>query len=159
MIKPLFAGILTVACLAFSAGSLAHDMTKIEYRDVENHIEAEYKSAREYCGSLADDAVDVCMAEARGRNKVAKAELVARNKPSKRAEYAVSAAKAEAEYAVANKRCGDMAGTLKEVCSKEARSALNRAKAIARAQMKTSRQSAIFYDESYSALIKMYYGD
>ena len=84
------------------------------------------------------NAKDVYMADAKGKEKVAKAELEARYKPSEKACYAVSVANAEADYAVAKEECDDKAGNDKKVCVKEANAAEARAKADAKAQMKTA---------------------
>jgi osmotically-inducible protein OsmY len=128
--------------LAFSAGALAaQGMSKDEYKAGRDKIAAEYKSAQAGCGSLLANAKDVCMAEAKGKEKVARAELDARNKPSEMARYAVSIAKAQADYAVAKEKCDDKAGNDKTVCVKEAKASETRAKADAKAQLRTSDAS------------------
>ena len=125
--------------LGFSTNALAaQGMSKDEYKADKDKIAAEYKSARAGCDSLSANAKDVCIAEAKGKQKVAKAELEAHNKPSDRTRRAVSIAKAEADYAVAKEKCDDKAGADKKGCLKEAKAAETRAKADAKAQMKTS---------------------
>jgi osmotically-inducible protein OsmY len=134
--------IAAAIALAFSAGAMAaQSMSKDEYKAAQNRIAAAYKSATADCGSLSANAKDVCMAEAKGKEKVAKAELAARNKPGEKARYAVSIAQAEADYAVAKEKCDDKAGNDKTVCVREAKAAETRAKADAKAQMRTSDAS------------------
>ncbi len=131
--------IAAAIALAFSAGALAApSISKDEYKAGKDKIAAEYKSAKAGCGSLTANAKDVCMAEAKGKEKVAKAELEASNKPSDKTRSAVSIAKAEADYAVAKEKCDDLAVNDKKVCVKEAKAAETRAKADAKAPMKTS---------------------
>jgi osmotically-inducible protein OsmY len=128
--------------LAISAGALgAQGMSKQEHKAGQDRIAADYKSAKAACHSLSANAKDVCMAEARGKQKVAKAELEATNKPGDKASYAVSVAKAEADYAVAKEKCDDKSGNEKKACVKEAKAAETRAKADAKAQMKTADAS------------------
>jgi len=125
--------------LAFSAGALAaQGMSKNDYKAGKDKIAAEYKSAKTACDSLSANAKDVCIAEANGKQKVAKAELEASNKPSDKTRYAVSIAKAEADYSVAKEKCDDKAGNDKTACVKDAKAAEARAKADAKAQMKTA---------------------
>ena len=125
--------------LAFSTGALAaQGMSKDEYKAGNDRIAAEFKSAKAACDSLSANAKDVCMAEAKGKQKVAKAELEASNQPSDRTHYAVSIAKAQADYSVAKEKCDDKAAGDKKTCVKEAKAAEARAKADAKAQMKTA---------------------
>ena len=131
--------IAAAIAFAFSAGTTAaQGMSKDEYKAGKDKIAAEYKSAKANCDSLSANAKDVCMAEAKGKQKVARAELEATNKPGDKTRYAVRIAKAEADYAVAKEKCDDKAGKDKKACVKEAKAAETRAKADAKAQMKTS---------------------
>ena len=125
--------------LVFSAGALAaQGLTKDEYKSGADRIAAEFKTAGADCARLAANAKDICMAEAAGKQKVAKAELDARNKPGAASDYAVSVAKADADYAVAREKCDDKAGNDKAACAKDAKATADRAKADARAQLKTA---------------------
>ncbi len=131
--------IAAAIALAFSAGALAaQGMSTDEYKAGKAKIEAKYKSAKAACDSLSANAKDVCMAEARGVQKVAKAELEVSNKPSATTRNAVSVAKADADYAVAKEKCDDKAGNDKDACVKEAKAAQARAKADAKASMRTA---------------------
>ena len=127
--------IAAAIALAFSAGALAQNLSKDDYKAGKSKITAEYKTAQAGCASLAGNAKDICVAEAKGKEKVAKAELEASYKPSEKASHAVSMAKAEADYAVAKERCDDKAGNDKKACVKEAKAAEARAKADAKPAM------------------------
>ena len=67
--------------LAFSAGALAQNLSKAEYKSARDGIAAEYKTARAACASMATDAKNKCYTDARSQRKVARAELDARQKP------------------------------------------------------------------------------
>ena len=69
---------------------------------------------------------------------MAKAELEAVYQPCGKHRYDVNVAKADAEYAVAKEKCDDKAGNDKKVCVKEAKAAETRAKADAKANLKTA---------------------
>ena len=134
--------IATAVTLAFSNGALAaQGMSKDEYKAGKDKIAADYKSAKAACDPLSANAKDVCIAEAKGKQKVAKAELEASNKPGEKTRTAVSIAKAEADYTVAKEKCDDKTGEDKKVCVKQAKAAETRARADARAPMKTASAS------------------
>jgi hypothetical protein len=124
--------------LCFSAGAMAQDMSKDEYKSGKNDIAAAYKSARAACGSLAGNAKELCMLDASGRAQVAAAELEARYEPSVNASYKVRVVRAEADYAVARAKCDDAAGNVKDVCVEEAKAIAVAAKADAKVQKKTT---------------------
>ena len=125
--------ILVALGLAFSVSAIAQNMSKDEHEAAEKSIVAEFKSDKAQCESLTGNAEDICIAEAKGKEKVAKAELEAKFKPSKEATYEVSVAKAEANYDVAKEKCDDIKGNGHEVCEKEAKAALEKAKSDAKA--------------------------
>jgi len=138
MSKLNFNLIVLAASLAFSAGAMARGMSKSDYQASKANIAADYKSDRQDCASLSDNAKDICRAEAKGKMRVEQADLEARYQPSAKHHYEARLAKAEADYAVARERCDDLAGNQKGVCVKEAKAALTAAKADAKVQMKTS---------------------
>jgi len=147
--------IAAAIALAFSAGAMAaQSMSKDEYKAGKDKIAAEFKLAKAACDSLSANAKDVCMAQAKGKQEVAKAELDASNKPGDKTRYAVSIAKAEADYSVATEKCDDKAGNDKKVCVKEVKAAETRAKADAKAQMKTSDASKPAKEKSTAATSK-----
>jgi hypothetical protein len=123
----------------FSAGAMAQNMSKNDYKAGMDSIAAEYKSNKASCESLSGNANDICMAEVKGNEKVAKAELEARNKNTNQARYDALVTKAEANYSVAKEKCDDRAGNVKDVCLKEAKAAETAAKADAKSQMKISK--------------------
>lgn len=95
-------------------------------------VDATYKAAKERCDSLKGNAEDVCEAEAKAQRDIAKADLEASNRNTADARRDASRKKAEAEYDVAKERCDDLAGNVKDVCVKDAKAALERAKASAK---------------------------
>jgi hypothetical protein len=148
MNKPYITAILAVTSLSFSAGAIAQDMSKSEYKAAGKNIGAVYKSAKANCASFAGNAKDICMAEAKGKEKVAKTELKTRYKPSRESDYEISVAKAQADYAVAKEKCDDRSGKVKKVCVKEAKAALVRARSDAKERLSLSLHSGMHSMES-----------
>lgn len=107
-------------------------MTKAEYNKVLKDADAQYKTAKEACASLSGNAKDICAAEATGNQKVAKAQAEAAYKHTPKAREHARVAYAEANYNVAKEKCDDVAGNPKDVCMKEAKSALVKGKADAK---------------------------
>jgi membrane-associated HD superfamily phosphohydrolase len=107
-------------------------LTKDGYLEAKKNADAQYKSDREACSSLAGNAKDICIAEAKGKNDVSRAEAAVayENTPVTRENARV--ARARAAHDVAIEKCDDLAGNPKDVCIKEARAALVRAKADAK---------------------------
>lgn len=137
--------------LSFSAGAIAQDLSKSDYKAGKNKIEAEYKLGKAACASLSGNPKDICVLEAKGKERVGLADLEARYKPTSKNLYQAQVAKAEADYAVANERCDDLAGNAKDVCVKEAKAAATTAKADAEAQMKTRDATAVADDKANQA--------
>ena len=154
MNKFTISSITLAISLAFAVNAMAHNLSKDEYKAADKHIDAEYKSDKANCASLAANTKDICMAEAKGKEKVADAELEAQYKPSKKATYNVSIAKAESEYSVAKEKCDDKVGNDKDVCVKEAKAVYVSAKADAKVQMKTSEANATAKKETTDARTK-----
>ena len=107
-------------------------MSKADYTQALKGADAEYKVANKACASLSGNAKDICAAEATGNQKVAKAQAEAAYKHTPKAREHARIAFAEANHKVAIERCDDMAGNPKDVCVKEAKSALVKAKADAK---------------------------
>jgi hypothetical protein len=124
--------------LAFGTVAIAGDMSKAEHASAKAGIKDEYKAAKKACGSLKDNAKDICVAEAKGKESVAIAELTATYEPTREHRYAARLAKARADHAVAREKCDDQSGNAKDVCVKEADAAETAAKADARAQRKVA---------------------
>jgi len=128
-------------CLSFAAVHAA-DMPKEQYQAEKSRIEADYKTGRQACDSLAGNAKDICVEEAKGKEKIAMAELDAQRSPSASNNEKVVKARAEATYAVAKERCDDLSGNQKDVCVKEAKAARTKAEADAKASRKVSETRA-----------------
>jgi hypothetical protein len=124
--------------LTISAGAMAQNMTKEQFKAGLDGIAADYKGAVAACGSLSANAKDICRADASGKQKVAKAELEGKYKPSEGATYRIRVAIAEADYGLAREKCDDLAGNVKDVCVKEAKAVAVAAKADAKTKLKTS---------------------
>ena len=107
-------------------------MSKADHTKVLKDGDAQYKTAREACASLSGNARDICVAEAKGNHDVAKAEVEAAYKHTPKARENARVAYAEANYNVAKEKCDDLAGNPKDVCVKEAKSALVKGKADAK---------------------------
>lgn len=142
--------VITIS-LAFSAGAMAQNITKTDYKAGKDRISAEYKQAKAGCDGLSGNTKDICVIEAKGNDKVALAELETQYRPSVKNHYKLSVARAEAEYAVANERCDDSAGNAKDICVEQAKAAETAAKADAKAQMKTSDANSIANKKSVAA--------
>ena len=113
-------------------------LSKEERKSEQDRISSTYKAAKESCKGMKGNAKDVCEAEAKGARDVAKAELDARDKGTAKEQANVRIARAEAEYGVANEKCDDLKGNAKDVCKKDAKATLTRAKNEA----KVSKESA-----------------
>jgi hypothetical protein len=144
MKKPLYllSGAAMAACLLSGTNAIAQAMSSTDFKTSKNRIEAEYKTGKKICASLAGNAKDICVAEIKGKEAMALAELDHSYKPTLDTQYKVHVSKAEAVYEVAKQKCDDLSGNPKDVCVKEAKAALTSAKADATVQMKTSEANA-----------------
>lgn len=144
--KRLSISVLVLALgFAFSAGSMAEDLSRGDYQAGNKRIAAGYRSAKARCAALAGNKRDICMAKTQGTRDVALAELHASYKPSPLAHFQAHMARTRADYAVARERCDERTGNAKVVCVRKAKAAATAARADARAQLKTSE--AIAADE------------
>ncbi len=107
-------------------------LSKADHTQALKDADAQYKIAKKACESLSGNAKDICAAEATGNQKVAKAQAEAAYKHTPKAREQARVTYAEANYKVAIERCDDMAGNPKDVCVKEAKSALVKGKADAK---------------------------
>ena len=108
-------------------------LTKDGYAEAKKSADAQYKIDRESCASLAGNAKDICIAEAKGKNDIARAEAAVAYENTPMTREIARVARARAAYDVAIERCDDLAGNPKGVCVQEAKAALVRAKADAKA--------------------------
>jgi hypothetical protein len=143
--------VLSVTGLAFAGTAMAQTptapapMSKADYTQAVKDADAQYKSAKDACKSLTGNAKDICLAEAAGKQKVAKADAEAAYKNTPKAREDARVAKAEANYKIAAEKCDDLAGNPKDVCVKEAKATLVKAKADAkvdRVATDTNREAA-----------------
>jgi hypothetical protein len=151
MKNPNISAVALAIGLAFSASAMAEHMSKTEYESLEKNIDAEYRSSKAECDSLAGNANDICMADAKGKKSVAKADLEDAYKPTIKTRYKARVAKADADYSGAIERCDDKAGNDKDVCVKEAKAARVHGQAGAEAQMKTRKADAVAIEKSTAA--------
>jgi len=126
-----------VAALGLSG--MSHALTNAERDGELSRLSADFKTAKRNCDTMSGNSRDICMAEANGARKVGRAELEARHKGTLQARYEAQVAKADADYDVAKQRCDDFASNAKDVCLKNARAALTRAKAGAKVDRQTRR--------------------
>lgn len=135
--------IATAMAIAFGLPvTSAQAMSEGEYKGQQDKIGAEYRAAQQKCNSLSGNAKDICTAEAKGNEKIATAELGARrDNYTAEARHKVRITKAKAVHDVAREKCDDLAGNAKDVCIKDAKAVLTRAKAEAEADRKASTTS------------------
>lgn len=120
-------------------------MSKANYNQAVKDAGAQYKTAKQACSSLSANAKDICVAEAKGKHDVAKADAEAAYKHTAKARESARVVNAQAVYNVAIEKCDDMAGNPKDVCVKEAKAGLVKAKADAkvdRVASDTNREAA-----------------
>jgi membrane-associated HD superfamily phosphohydrolase len=120
-------------------------LTKEGYAQAKKDADSQYKVDKEACASLSGNAKDICMAEAKGKDDVARAEAAAAYENTPKTRENARIAHAEATYKVNVEKCDDLAGNKKDVCVKEAKASLVRAKADAkvdRVALDTRKDSA-----------------
>jgi hypothetical protein len=126
---------LAIASTCFVAGQ-AGAMTKDEYKVAKEKIEADYKVDKTQCGTMKDNAKDICEKEAKGKENVAKAELEQAYKPTDGHMRKVAEEKVKATYDVAKERCDDQKGDAKNACEKQAKADEAKGKADVKAMKK-----------------------
>ncbi|MGZ5157917.1 MAG: hypothetical protein ACXWJA_16035 [Caldimonas sp.] len=126
------AAALCVGSLLFCSGALAAG-DRTAYSEAKSAAKSTYETDKKACDSLKDNAKDICVAEAKAKRTKAEvnAEATYKNTPKARA-HAIEES-AEADYKVAKERCDDKAGNDKDVCVKEAKAVMIKAKADAKA--------------------------
>jgi hypothetical protein len=141
---PLLSCIATAAaCLFVLNSAMAQTMSSSDFNAGKSRLQSDYKTEKAACSSRAGNAKYICMAEAKGKEDVAKAELEHSYKPTLKTQYQVNVAKGEATYELAKQKCDAMSGNPKDVCIKEAKSALTAAKADATVQKKTAEANSM----------------
>jgi hypothetical protein len=115
---------------AFAANTTG--ISDTEYKAQKKALDDGYKSAKDRCKGMSGNAKDICQAEAKGEHDVAAKELTAAHKPTEKNQYDARVAKADAVYQVAKEKCDDLKGNDKDVCVKEAKASLAKAKGDAK---------------------------
>ena len=135
----LMIALFVTAGLGFAGASAAQmnapmtaPISKASYTQAVKDADAQYKIDKDACSSLSGNAKDICVAEAKGKDNVAKAEAEAGYKNTAKARENARIAHAQANYDVAIEKCDDLTGNPKDVCIKEAKAALVKAKANAK---------------------------
>jgi hypothetical protein len=129
-------GVVTLA-VAFAATAMTSS-SRANYNADIDKATADYKMARDRCGSLNGNDKDVCVEEAKAAEKRAKADAKAHYKHTRQAYTDSLIAAAEADYAVAKAKCGVKSGNDKKVCVEEAKAAQTKAITQAKANKKVS---------------------
>jgi len=127
---------LTVLCgaLFLAVGAQAANGDKSAYEQAKASAKTSYDTAKKQCDSLAGNSKDVCQAQAKADRRKAEASAEATYKGTPRAHYKARTVAAEADYDIAKEKCDDKGGNDKDVCIKEAKAQLTKAKADAKAE-------------------------
>ena len=108
------------------------------YDQAKASAKATYATDHKACESMAGNAKDVCIAEAKAKREKTEVNAEADWKDTPKArEHAVHES-AEADYKVAKERCDAKSGNEKDVCVKEAKAAMTKTEADAKATRKTA---------------------
>ena len=112
------------------------------YDQAKASAKAAYDTDKKACDAMSGNAKDICVAEAKAKRVRADetAEAAYKNTPKAREHAAHEIA--EADYNVAKERCDDKAGNDKDVCVKEAKAVMTKAKADAKATKKSTEARA-----------------
>jgi hypothetical protein len=128
---------ICVGALAIAGGAGAADKgDKATYDQAKASAKAAYDTDKKACDSLKDNAKDICVAEAKAKRTRVEENAEAAYKTTPKAREEAIHEIAEADYEVAKERCDDKAGNEKDVCVKEAKAAMTRAQADAKAAQK-----------------------
>ena len=127
---------ICAGAFVFATAGAADKGDKATYEQAKASAKAAYDTDKHACDALKGNAQDICVAEAKAKRVRVdeNAEAAYKNTPKAR-EHAIHEI-AEADYNVAKERCDDKAGNEKDVCVKEAKAALTRAQADAKAAQK-----------------------
>lgn len=131
------AAALCAGSLAFCASASAVG-DRTAYDQAKASAKSTYDADRKACDSLAGNAKDVCVAEAKAKRTRTEVDAEAASKGTAKAREHAAHETAEADYDVAKARCGAKGGNDKDVCLKEAKAAMTRTEADAKAARKTT---------------------
>ena len=122
----------SAAAQTYASKTTATPMSKDSYKMAKSSADAQYKVDRDACSPMSGNAKDICIAEAKGKDNIAKAEAEAAYQNTAKHRESVRLARADATYNVAKEKCDDLTGNSKDVCVKEAKAGLVKAKADAK---------------------------
>jgi hypothetical protein len=146
--------LLAVMALLLGCGAAqANNYSKAVLERARDDVKATYKANKEACDKQSGNAKDICVEEAKGQEKVALARLDYNNSGSADDQMKLNEAIYEARYSVAMERCDDFAGERKDLCTREAKTARDKAQADAKLTKKVAEAN----DEAQSARMKADY--
>lgn len=128
---------LTVGAVMFT-GTVQAAGDKAAYNDAKTSAKATYDTASKACDSMKANAKDICVAEAKAARVKTEQTAEASYKDTPKAHEHATHEIAEADYKVAKERCDDKAGNDKDVCVKEAKAAMTKTEADAKATYKST---------------------
>ena len=126
-------GTFLIATVLLLPAAWAANISATDYQAGRTTLAASYKTERQACNALQDNAKDVCVEEAKAREKVGRAELESSRTGTAKDANRVLVARAEAAYSVAKEQCDAVVGNTKDVCRKEAKAV--EVKALASAKL------------------------
>jgi len=129
------AAALCLSTLALAAGAQAAG-DKAAYNQSKDSAKSTYETAKKACDPMSGNAKDICVAEAKAARVKTEVDAEAMYKGTPKARAHAIEETAEANYKVAKERCDDMKGNDKDVCVKEAKATMIKAKADAKATRK-----------------------
>lgn len=129
--------LVCAAALALGTAPALAAGDKKTYETTKSLAKETYTGAVKACDPLDGNAKDVCIADAKAARVRSEAEAEAAYKGTPKAREDAARDIAEANYKAAKERCDDLKGNAEEVCEKEAKAALTRARADAKANRKS----------------------
>lgn len=127
---------IVAATAAFSMSS--QSFAASEYSKAKDVLQGDKKAWLAKCDIKTGADKSLCKVEAKGAYDIALAELKVKYEPSAKHSESLRVTRAEVEYDIAKEKCGQLSGNQKDVCMKDAKTALVAAKANA----KTARVSS-----------------
>jgi hypothetical protein len=150
----IFLGMALGAWLGTAAAAPGAEAKAI-YTQAKDKAEADYKAARERCKAITGNPKDVCMAEAKAARVRTEEEASALYRNTLK-DYTQSRLKiASANYDLDKVKCAALTGNDKDVCIKQAKSALIAAQADARADKKAIEARTDARDDKRQAEYKV----
>lgn len=154
MNKPAFSALFAATALSLCCGmAQAANFSKSVYDGAKDDIKKTYKADKDACDKLSGNAKDICQKEAKGREDVALAQLEYNYTGNAKDEVKLVEKRNEARYDVAKERCDDRSGEAKDVCTREAKTVYEKAKA----DLKMNKKVAEAVDDAEDARIKADY--